>query len=228
MNENIEEKRKLILLKFRISTKLNYVLFPIDGRELIEATKKIGYRVPQVPPAPDMRVTIAISGNFAQKGETILDGSADRCVLGATAKSYDQAIAAFDELSSLILNDFNVNIEKEARFYEIMADFQFNSISSPLKAISGIFKRNQFVSSIAKILKQNISMFTLRFVTEGKVPNQEEWLDITIEPSVMIPNQRYNVAVIFRSKDKSIVYEFGRELESRVLDIIKAIEKNKK
>ena len=226
MNESIEEKRKPTILRFRISTRLNYLLFPIDGQELIEAVAKIGYKVPPLPAPLDIHATVGFTGSFAQNGEVVLDGSADRSILGVTAKSYDQAIKAFDELSSLILKVLKVNLEKGSRFYEIQADLKFDSTGNPLESISSTFKRNQFMSNVAKILKQDISMFTLRFVTEGKVPNQEEWLDITIEPSIIMPNQRYNISVVFRSKDKSTVEKFGESLESNILSIIKTIEKS--
>ncbi|MCP8316889.1 MAG: hypothetical protein H3Z51_08540 [archaeon] len=97
-------------------------------------------------------------------------------------------------------------------------------MKNPLESISDMFQRNYLVSNIGKILEQDLSMFTLRFVTRGKVPNQDEWFDITIEPDILMPTQRYAISIVFRSKDKSVVERFGEKLESNLLKIIETIE----
>jgi len=96
-------------------------MFPIDERDLIDSVKKIGYQTlptPQFPP-PKAGARVGFSGNFAKKREVILDVTTDRGILGASADSCNLAIEALDELSSLILNEFKVDITKTSRFYEI-------------------------------------------------------------------------------------------------------------
>ena len=56
------------------------------------------------------------------------------------------------------------------------------------------------------------------------MPNQEEWLDITIEPDLIKPDSTYNIAVIFRSSQKKKVQQFGKDLETRLSKTIGAIE----
>jgi len=215
---------KFRMLSFRISTRQKSVFFPIDGRDLIEAARKIGYSVTTTPLPQIARGRLSFEGNFAQKGEVILDLNTERCILGVSAKSYDIAIKAFDELCSSVLNEFNVDLAEGSRFYEIMSEIKYNSMKNPLESISDMFQRNYLVSNIGKILEQDLSMFTLRFVTRGKVPNQDEWFDITIEPDILMPTQRYAISIVFRSKDKSVVERFGEKLESNLLKIIETIE----
>lgn len=226
MSEIINEKFKI--LRFRISTKLNYLFFPVDGRDLLEAVRKIGYQAPpgsQTPPAAGARARVGFTGNFAQKSGIILDVNSDRGILGASADSPELAINAFDELRTLFLNEFKVNLEEGSRFYEVLAEIKIESANNPSESISKVFKRNRLISEVGNILGQDLSMSTLRFVTKGKIPNQEEWLDITIEPDLIMPTQKYAISVIFRSKDKPVVNRFGENLKTNLLKIIEAIEK---
>lgn len=219
-------QNRLRILRFRFSTRLKSLFFPIDGRDLIEVVKKIGYQAtpPPTPMPRGARVRLGLTGDFAKKEGITLDVNSDRGILGASADTSDLAIKAFDEFSALILDEFGIDLEKESRFYEIIAEVKFDSDENPLKSIADIFEGSPLVSKVGEILKHDVSLYTLRFVTKDKVPNQEEWLDITIEPDLLMPHQKYAVSVVFRSKDKSIVKSFGENLKSNLLQIIEAIE----
>jgi len=222
MTQSLQDKMKI--LNFRISIRLESLFFPIDGRDLIEAVRKIGYQVAQTASPPEARGRVGFTGQFAQKGSIKLDTNFDRGVLGVAADTPDLAIRAFDELVTFIRNEFRIDLEKESRFHEIIAEIKFDSDENPLKSVAHIFERNPFVSKVGKILKQDVTLFTLRFVTKDKVPNQEEWLDVTIEPDLVIPQQKYAISVVFRSKDKSVVKSFGENLKSNIVEIIESIE----
>jgi len=219
-------REKLRILRFRFGMRLKSLFFPIDGRDLIEAVKKYGYHVPPTPmPIPSgARVRVGFEGEFARKDGISLDVNSARGILGVSADMPDLAIKTFDELIALIQDELGIDLEKESRFYEIISEVKVDSDKNPLKSIDNLYRENPFVSEVSKILKQDISLFTLRLVTKDVVPNQEEWLDITIEPDLLMPNQKYAISVVFRSKDKSIVKSFGQNLISNLLEIIKAIE----
>jgi hypothetical protein len=222
MDENIDN---FTILRLRISTRQKTLFFPIDGRDLMEAVGMLGYEI-TAPPLPPGKAgqRLTFSGNFARKNGVTLDTNINRGVLGITADSYALIIKSFNELTAIIQNKFNVDLEKGSRFFEIIAEMKFDSKNNPLESIANILKRNRSVSKISTILNQDVSIYTLQFVTKGKVPNQEDWLDITITPDILMPNRRYAISAIFRNKDKAVVERFGEHLMSNLLEIIKTIE----
>ena len=217
-------KGKFRILRFRFSLRLNDVLFPVDGSELAEALTHIGYSVqPKLPPAK-ARMRVSFAGEIARKNGTTIDGNSDRGILGVTAKSYDSAMATYDELRAIINNELKIDIEKRSRFFEIIAEYKFDSIKNPLKSICKTFGKTRPLKEISDILGHKTSMYSIRLVSEGKIPNQEEWLDITIDPDVIKPDSTYNIVVIFRSSQKGIVEQFGKDLEARLSKVIGTIE----
>jgi hypothetical protein len=219
-----EKSDELKILRFRIGTTLQSLFFPISVPDLFEAVRKIGYQItaPSLP-TPIARARMTFTGNFAQKDSVILDVNSNRGILGVSADSYSPAIKSFNELSDILQNEFNVDFKEESRFYEIIAEIKIVSVHNPLESMSNMFKKNRFISKVGKILEQDVSMFTLRFIPKGKTPNQEEWLDLVIEPDLLMPYQRYSVSLVFRSQDKLVMEKFGENLESNLLKIISAI-----
>jgi len=216
--------RRLQTLSFRFSLRLNDVLFPIDARELADALTEAGYATPpQIPPAK-ARMRIGFGGEIARKNGTVIDGNSDRGVLGVTAKSYDSASKCYDELKAIINDNLKINIEERSRFFEIIAEYKFESVKNPLESISKEFSETRILKDISDIFEHKTSMYSLRLASEGKIPNQEEWLDITIEPDIIKPDSIYNITVIFRSRQKTKVENFGKELEARLQKVIDAIE----
>ncbi len=219
------QKGKFRTLRFRFSLRLSDVLFPLDGREFADALAHVGYSIqPKLPPAR-ARMRISFAGEIARKDGITVDGNSDRGILGVTAKSYDSAMATYDEVRAIISNELEINIEERSRFFEIIAEYKFDSVKNPLASIGKAFGGTRTLKDISDIFGQRTSMYSLRLVSEGKVPNQEEWLDISIEPDSIKPDSTYNIAVVFRSRQKKIVEQFGKDLEARLSKVIDNIER---
>jgi len=200
------------------------VLFPVDGSELAEALTRVGYSIqPKLPPAR-ARMRISFAGEIARKNGIAIDGNSDRGILGVTAKSYDSAMAAYDELRAIISNELKINIEERSRFFEIIAEYKFDSVKNPLESMSKTFGKTRTLEDISNVFEHKVSTYSLRLVSEGKIPNQEEWLDITIEPDTIKPDLTYNIQAIFRSSQKKTVEQFGKDLETRLSKVIETIE----
>ena len=223
LTREAEVEGKLHIISFRFSTRLNYLIFPIDGRALAEALVKAGFSVSGIPSARPGR-RIEFSGEIGRKGDVVVDGNPQSQVFGVTAKSCESAMNGFAELKEAVSSCSDVDMDKEGRFYEIMGDFEIDSAKSPLGSVGHLFRENQLLKNAGSILGQDVSLFTVRLVSKEKVPNQEEWLDVTLEPYVPMPTKKYLVSVTFRSKDKSKVQAFGTDLEQKLLKLVEAIE----
>jgi len=216
--------QELRILKFRFSLSLNDVLFPVDAREFADALSKNGYSIPPGIPYAGAKARIKFAGPIAQKPEIVVDGNSDRGIIGVTAKSYESAIAAFNELRLILKDELNIDLDKRSRFFELIAEFKCYSDNDPLKSINKKFERNRTLRDMNEILEHNVSLFGLRLTSQGVVPNQEEWLDISIEPDIINPNSIYSISIIFRSSQRVVVEEFGKKLIPNLSLIINKIE----
>jgi len=221
-------ERKFKDVRIRLSVRLNQIIFPIDGFELIDAFRRGGYILLTSPPPlrPLARgAMLEFRGPIAQKGENIIDGNSDRGFLGVEGPSYESAIRGFNELKELIKGNFGIDFDEGARFYEIIAKFDVDTVKNPLEAVSRVFGDNGLMATIDNILEQETSIFSLRFTPKGRIPNQEEWFDITIEPDLIKPTTTYAILLIYRGADRSKVEKFGEGLESKILRLIDEIER---
>jgi hypothetical protein len=94
-----------------------------------------------------------------------------------------------------------------------------------MDCICRVLSQGETINGLGNVLGQEVSPFTLRLVSKGKVPNQEDWIDIDIEPLVTRPTKTYLISVICRSSQKSKVLSFAKELESRIIRLVDSIEK---
>jgi len=226
-DETLTPERKLEDVRIRLSVRLNYIIFPIDGFKLIDAFRRAGYvLLTPPPPRPIVRgAMLEFRGPIAQKGENIIDGNFDRGFLGVEGSSYESAIRGFDELGELIKGNFGIDLDEGARFYEIIAKFDVDSVKNPLEAVGRVCGDDGLMAAINNILEQETSIFSVRFTPKGRVPNHEEWFDITIEPDLIKPTTTYAILVIYRSADRSKVEKFGEGLDSKILRLIDEIER---
>jgi hypothetical protein len=87
-----------------------------------------------------------------------------------------------------------------------------------MDCIDKVLSQSGIVPEFGSILGQDVSPFTLRLVSKGKVPNQEDWTDIEIEPLVTRPTKTYLISVVCRSNQKSKVLSFTKELSQESSD----------
>jgi len=213
-------------LQVRFSVRLNYVLFPIDGFELSELLSKSGYIRAPMPSRPTQhRVTLGFTGPIAQKGGNLIDGDSSRGIFGVTGPSFSSVASTFDELITLIKNEVKIDIKEGVGFYEIIATLDLESVNNPLQKIAQIFENTEFINKAKSILNEDVSVFSFKFAKKGKIPNQEEWFDITIEPDLIKPLTTYKISIVYRSAEEITVRKFGEALESNISKLIDEIEK---
>lgn len=223
-----EKAQKIGNLKdasIRFSIRFNYVLFPFDTGELISILTKYGYAPAAPPPplAPSRGIRFAMTGTIARKGGMTIDINDDRGILAATAPSSTLAISGLNEVLQLIRTNLNVDLEKQASFYELIGHGAFETDKNPLETIGKITKGNKVIEKLSEVLGEDVSLWTLKLASRGHVPNQVEWFDLTIEPDLM-RSSTYNVSAVFRSQDKSRVQKFTEEFTSNIPNLIDAIE----
>ena len=229
MGEPASRHRILHPQNLRVSVRLDFVLFPIDSIRFLEALARKGFEIlAKIPPPTQIpfRAQVGIGGTVARKGNSFVDINPEKGVLATTGLSIEEAMAAFADVSDVIKSDLGIEMEENSRFFEILATYEFDSDQSPIESVSRILADSKIVSQIEEVLGEAVSPFSVRLVSKGRVPNQEEWLDITLEPSIVKPNRTYLISVVYRSAQMNKVWSFCKDLESRISGLIDVVEKS--
>ena len=214
---------KIMTQEARCGVRLNYVLFPIDFRELRHALAKNGYELSPVRgriPSPPAR--IAFSGDIARKGETTVIFESDSGEIGVVGRSLQEATASFEELAKVINSELGVSLHESVRFYWCVVHYKVDTGKTPRNEIAKA-ENKDYTTRFSEVLGEDLSSFSIRLAPRDVIPNQESWFDIAIEPDLM-NDKLYHVGVVFRSPDRGKTETFVRDLENTLLKLIGVIE----
>jgi len=216
--------RELKGLEAAYRVRLSNVIFPIEFRELREALAKNGYELAGLPgPVPPRPARISFSGGIARKGEHIVEIDSDLGTVGVIGKSIETTLEAFGELSRVIIDELGVKLDENARYYEVVAHYNLDTGKNPVRQIEKIIENNFHFKRFGEILGEPTSSFGVRLIPRGKIPNQEEWFDISIEPDILKAHV-YHIGVVFRSPDEKKIISLIKNLGKMLIDLVEVIE----
>ena len=210
----------------RCSIKLDYIIFPINVYEMIEALKEDGYEitVPPLPPkSPNASINIGFSGPFAIKNGNTFDGNTDRAFFGVVSETFESSYESLRDFIRIINEKLGVNLTESISFQEIISRFSCSSETKPMENINKVFDDCKIIPNLNSILKDEVSLYTLKIVPKGFTPHQKNWFEITIQPDNINPS-RYDVKMIFRNEDTFVFEEFGNNMINYLVNIIQQIE----
>ncbi len=214
---------KIVTYDARWGVRLSNVIFPIDFRELRHALTRNGYELSAVPtgiPPPPTR--IRYGGDIARKGEITVTVESDSGKVGVVGRSLQKAKVAFQELANLVETEVGVSLEKNVRFYWFIVHYRVNTGKTPRNEIAK-GANNDYLTRFTELLGEDLTSFTIRLAPKNAVPDGENWFDIAIEPDVT-DERSYHVGVVFRNSDKEKTERFVRDLENKILELIRIIE----
>lgn len=208
----------------RYLVRLKHVIFPIDFRDLRKALARNAYElVPIRGPIPGRPARISWEGPMARKGESVVSLDTSLSLVGVSHKIIEEAKKGFEELTEITEKELGINLHSNVWYYELSMHFILETETPPAHRIAKITDGNTYFSKFAKILEREVSMFSVRLIPSKKIPNQEDWFDITIEQDIPLANA-YHVGVMFRNKERSEIEKFSTTLEKNVLRLIDVIE----
>ena len=217
-----KKQPKVMTQEARYGVRLNYVLFPIDFRELQRALAKNGYELSPVRNIPPPPSRIRFSGDVARKGEITVIAESDSGEIGVIGRSLREAKDSFEELANVIDSELGISLYENVGFYWYIVHYKIDTGKTPRKEIAKTENKDYF-EKFSRVLGENLSSFSIRLAPRDAIPNQESWFDIAIEP-VILNEHLYHVGVVFRNPDKGKTETFVRDLENILLKLIKVIE----
>jgi len=204
--------------------RLKYVLFPIDFRDFRKALAKHGYEpIPIRGPIPGRPIRISWEGAIARKGESIVSLDTSLAVIGVNNKTIEEAKKGFEELAEITEKELGINLHSNVWYYEVGSQFILETKTPPTRWIAKMTDGNPYFSKFASVLGREVSTFSIRLSPPNKIPNQEDWFDITIEQDIPLANA-YHIGVLFRNKNRNEIEKFSTTLEKNILRLIDIIE----
>lgn len=217
-----ENQAKIITQDARYGVQLNYVIFPIDLRELRRALAKNGYELPDVGQIPPPPTRIKFDGDIARKAETTVMAESASGEIGVAGRSLQEATDSFEELTRIIDSELGISLQENVKFYWCIAHYRINTGKIPRDEIAKA-ENKDYITRFNEILGKSLSSFSIRLALKDAIPNQKSWFDIAIEPDV-INEKFYHVGVVFRNPDRGETETFVRDVENTLLRLIRIIE----
>jgi hypothetical protein len=228
MTSTINNKTNLKPITIRFAVKRNYILYPIESIELMTALARsnTGYLVmpPRGVPKAPIGARLDAVGIIARKGTTSVDYDHTTQVIGIEGPVPQEVVSIMSEIESIVQRDLKVDISKNVRFYEIMANFHMDTGNNPLKILGKFNQPKEVYDSISEIINERITNEGIHISSVSDTIETPEWFDMNIIPLPNKSSTTYDITVIFRRKEREAVSVFLTSIESIIQKIISTIE----
>lgn len=208
----------------RYSVRLNYVIFPLEFRDLRTSLARNGYELARIegriPPRP---AQIAFAGEIARKGEIVVYIDSSEGEIAVHGRSLDEVLMGFEQLSKVVQTELGIDIHSNVWYYQLVAHYTIKTGTIPRHAIPKAVEGNPHFSKFNEILAEQTSMFSIRLSPKDKIPNTADWFDIAIEPDVLNP-EAYHIGVVFRNPNRVRSEDFVKNLKRAVFNLLKVVE----
>lgn len=222
-------KEKTRVERFLFSVRLRGLFFPLAFSDIAQLLDKAGFTLMKPlreQPTLPSGTQIVVAGRIAEKGDLTFNVDPDRGVISLEGKAIQDVLSEFDTIEDLAREDFAIDFNQERRFYEIISDLTILVDKDPIKTVGKVFSDSKVFSSFDAILEEEAGNYGIRLVRKGQVPDQEDWWEYRIEPSVAKARNTYHCHVIYRSEDKAKVVKTAKELIERVGQLILTMEQS--
>ena len=193
----------------------------IDLHEVAEVLRGLGYTITAPLPPKGFKVSIGGSGPIALKGNVVVDVNSDRMVIGVSVPEPEECISEFVMVEKAITS--RIEALKEVYFYELLTEIEVKSDVGPMEFMKKVSSHNALVEELSKALGEPLFVFGYRLAREGTSPEESEWVDIEVMPSLARPRSSLYIAIVYRSREREKVLEKGRNIRNLVNAIRKLV-----
>ncbi|RLF08450.1 MAG: hypothetical protein DRJ69_06255 [Thermoprotei archaeon] len=193
----------------------------MDLHEIAEILRSLGYTTIAPLPPKGFKVSMSGSGSIASKGNVNVDVNSDRMVIGVSSPELEGCISEFVMVEKAITS--RIEALKDVYFYELLAEVEVKSDVEPMEFMKNISSRNAIVEELSRALGEPLFVFGYRLAREGSSPEESEWVDVEVLPSLARPHSSLYIAIVYRSREREKVLEKGRNIRNLVNAVRKLI-----
>ena len=212
-------------VRLSLAARYDYVIFPVSYQDLRDVLTGMGFQLSTRLLGGPIGMTMEPVGTIARKDQLSVAFEPDRQIIGVAGTTLSEVTNSFFELESQVSKKIKPSLEHGTRFLEIIAQFEAESGKSPLQSIENVRKGSVAWDKFDTILGVPVAPFNVRIVSKGVDPNQEEWLDISVEPMITKANQQYVINVVCRSKKRKAVIDFAETMGVKISALLDEMER---
>ncbi len=198
---------------------------PIPKEDLLELLQERGFIKAKIQKLGKLSPSLEIIPvNIAEKGGCDVIYDPDAGHIGISGKNSGEILDRIDEIEEILKG-----INSPIKYYQLISTYRVSSktMKKPLFFISRFFHTKNF-NKIGEIMGIEVAPFSIRFYPKNKMETIENlqmntgWLDIEIYPYPPNP-QYYSIHIVFRDESQK-VKEFIKEMDNRIVHVVKLIE----
>lgn len=220
------EKSPIRYSSLSLAIKYNCVLFPFDAAQFIRALPSDGYALSEAAPGqPPLGTRLEVNGVIGRKGNIALRLDMSRQILAVHAYTPKDVLSEMDRIELLLKREFSIENATLALYYEVLADLVVQARKNPLTQWSQQTEHVSIVQKAGEAFGTPVALWGVRFTPQGESPNQANWLDIRLQPSIHAPTGFHSVEVVFRRARREEVFAFLRKFEETLTSLVGFVEK---
>jgi len=217
--------RKVRFTHVSLSVRYNTVLAPFDVLTLMRILPRIGYvPVPEVIGPVPFGARINLDGIIGRKAELAIAVDSSTYTLGIQSPTPDNLCEEMSTLLTEVDKEFAINTSLTALFYEFLASGDTISGSDVLEAWERLFATTEVINDFSRAIGQKVSPYGVRLYPQGQEPNQPDWFEIQVLPSLHAPRKILSIQAIYRSHERQKVFTFVQEFTNLVDRIMEVVE----
>jgi len=192
---------------------------PIDLHEVIVILGELGYRPIRNLPPLGFRRGIGGSGPIARKDNVIVDVDTARHVLGVTSPDLKQLMSEFKAVEEAL--GTRLKGYTRPQFYEGMVEYEISVEGANFYSAFERVGNLSIVGVASRALGVKASLLGVRIGLKKAQPEDEEWLDIEIIPSLSKGSDVLYFSMLYRSSDKEKAFNIMGKARSLALNVTK-------
>jgi hypothetical protein len=126
--------------------------------------------------------------------------NSDRMVIDVSASDPELCINEFVVIERAITS--RIEALREVYFYELLVEIEVKSDVEPMEFMKKVSSSNVIVEELSKALGEPLFVFGYRLAREGTSPEESEWVDIEVIPSLARPYSSLYIAFVYRSREQ--------------------------
>lgn len=172
----------------------------INLYDVIMILEGLGYKNTAKLPPPAFRRSLGGRGPIAVKDGVIVDVDTDKHILGVSAPDPDLLISEFNTIEEALTT--RLRGYSRPQFYEAMAEYEVSAEAIDFYSLFEKISNLPPVLAVSDTLNINAKLIGLRIGLKGARPEEDEWMDIEIMPSLLKTDNTLYISILHRSKKK--------------------------
>jgi hypothetical protein len=202
------------------------VLFQLDTLSLLrELQSSCGFVM-----SPEAAKFVGTSNNvggdpLARKGDLFFGIEIEKHVVRLRGPDPTAVRNEWKSVIELVESRFEMDMSR-AWFFEFQTSLHASASADPTVVFSN-GATNELMKGAAAVFGRDTGLFGLRFSTP-KDPNDADWFEVRIEPSLRAATREYSLNVVFRSAQRKDVDAFVESIDHTLSELIDLVERDHK